>query len=83
MRLAIIDKEKCKPHACSQECKKFCPINRKGEECVIIDGKAKIDEKLCIGCGICQQRCPFDAIEIINLPEIDASKLVHRYGANG
>jgi len=24
----------------------------------------KIDEKLCDGCGVCVQLCPFDAIEV-------------------
>ncbi len=26
------------------------------------DGKAKIDETLCVGCGVCEQLCAFDAI---------------------
>ena len=26
------------------------------------DGKAKIDATLCVGCGVCQQLCAFDAI---------------------
>ena len=26
------------------------------------DGKAKIDNTLCVGCGVCQQLCAFDAI---------------------
>jgi electron transfer flavoprotein alpha subunit/NAD-dependent dihydropyrimidine dehydrogenase PreA subunit len=26
----------------------------------------KIDEKLCIGCGICETQCPFGAIEVID-----------------
>ncbi len=26
----------------------------------------KIDEKLCIGCGICEDQCPFAAIEIVD-----------------
>ena len=27
------------------------------------DGKAGIDKTLCVGCGVCEQLCPFDAIE--------------------
>ena len=26
------------------------------------DGKARVDATLCVGCGVCQQLCPFDAI---------------------
>ena len=29
----------------------------------IVDGKAKIDNTLCVGCGVCQQLCKFDALE--------------------
>ena len=27
------------------------------------DGKAVVDTTLCVGCGVCQQLCPFDAIQ--------------------
>jgi len=83
VRLAIIHKEKCRPTACGQECSKFCPVNKKGDECVVIKEKAQIDEELCVGCGICQRRCPFGAVEIVNLPSVDEKNLVFRYGENG
>jgi len=89
MRLAIIHKEKCKPGACGNVCKKYCPVEKKERDtCVTIkedenQGKARIEEKTCIGCSICVQRCPLDAIEIINLPEIKEEDLVYRYGENG
>ena len=83
-KLAIINKEKCKPEICNKECKKYCPVERKEQDsCIIVSDKAQIDEHTCIGCGICQKKCPFEAIEIINLPSINEKSLVHRYGKNG
>lgn len=29
----------------------------------VVDGKARIDNTLCVGCGVCQQLCKFDALE--------------------
>jgi ATP-binding cassette, sub-family E, member 1 len=83
MRLAIVHKEKCRPTVCGHDCSKACPVNKKGEECISIKGKAKIDEKTCVGCTICVKRCPFGAIEIINLPSVDEKNMVFRYGENG
>jgi len=84
MKLAIIDKEKCKPTVCGHECKKYCPVEKKETDtCVTIDSKAHIDENTCVCCSICAKRCPFGAIDIINLPSISENDLVHRYGENG
>jgi ATP-binding cassette, sub-family E, member 1 len=38
--------------------------------------------QLCIGCGICVKKCPFEAIQIINLPSNLTSETTHRYGPN-
>lgn len=35
-----------------------------------------------IGCGICVKKCPFEAIQIINLPKDLERNTTHRYSAN-
>lgn len=81
-RIAIIHKDKCHPSKCNQLCAGLCPVNRAGKECITIPDKACIDETLCNGCSICSHRCPFSAIEIINLPEALKKPPIHRYGEN-
>ncbi len=84
-RIAIIDKDKCKPDKCKFLCHKVCPIVMSGSnECIqLVNNKAKIDETLCTGCGICPKKCPYKAIQIINLPEITNKPPIHQYGENG
>lgn len=49
-----VNQEKCK--SCKMCMKIGCPaISMKG-------GKAKIDETLCVGCGVCSQMCKFGAL---------------------
>ncbi|MEE0946640.1 MAG: indolepyruvate ferredoxin oxidoreductase subunit alpha [Acutalibacteraceae bacterium] len=49
-----VDSDKCK--SCKRCMSLGCPaISLK-------DGKAKIDNTLCVGCGVCKQLCAFDAI---------------------
>jgi len=83
MRIAVIDEGRCEPKKCQNLCMNVCPRNKLGEECIKIDGDscAVIDEQLCVGCGICANRCPFKAIKIVNTPEKIGS-LIHRYGEN-
>lgn len=85
-RIAVVKKDKCNPVGCGNHlCMRVCPVNRDQKECIKKgeDNKAKIDTELCIGCGICVNRCPFDAIDIINLPEDLCSQPLHKYGENG
>jgi len=84
-RIAIVNSEKCKPKRCRQECKKSCPVVRIGKLCIEVtptDKMAAISEELCIGCGICVKKCPFDAIQIIKLPSNLQKETVHRYNKN-
>jgi ATP-binding cassette subfamily E protein 1 len=84
-RIAIVADDKCKPKKCRQECKKSCPVVRMGKLCIEVDPNSKvsfISEDLCIGCGICVKKCPFEAINIINLPTNLEKETTHRYSAN-
>ncbi|MEM5793452.1 MAG: ribosome biogenesis/translation initiation ATPase RLI [Candidatus Aenigmatarchaeota archaeon] len=88
VRIASIDRNLCKKNKCGYLCKKVCPINRTGEECITIDEKTGfpiLDEKLCIGCGLCSNKCEkagYKAIHIVNLPEKLKEKPIHRFGKN-
>ena len=81
-RIAIVEKEKCHPEQCGNYlCVRLCPVNRSGQECIVkAEGKAQINEELCIGCGICPRRCPFGAIHILNMPEEFKQEPIHKYG---
>ena len=85
VRVAVVDRELCKPDKCSLECIRFCPVNRTGGKAIELgeDGKPVIYEDVCIGCGICVKKCPFHALSIVNLPDELEKMLVHRYGPNG
>ena len=82
-RMAIIDHEKCKPKKCNNECRMKCPVEAQGIECVDIEEIARIVEVNCIGCGLCAKACPFEAIQIVNLPTELAQHIIHRYDENG
>jgi len=84
-RVAVLDKELCQPKKCGLECIKYCPVNKSGADCIILNEeikKAQIDEDICNGCGICVKVCPFDAITIVNLATELGAEKIHQYGQN-
>jgi ATP-binding cassette subfamily E protein 1 len=86
MRVAVLKEDNCQPKKCNDECQVFCPPVRNGQECIVMDektGKPHISESLCIGCGICINKCPHDALIIEQLPSELETDMVHRYSLNG
>lgn len=78
--LAVFDKNRCLPFARQEEClvcEEHCPTGEKAilfeEQSVLVAGqqrmlkvpKVLIDK--CIGCGICETRCPLDGVSAIRV----------------
>lgn len=86
MRVAVIKENECEaPENCDYICREVCPVVRNGFKETVYqreNGKAAITESLCIACGICVKRCPFDAIRVINLPDEMMKELTFQYGLN-
>jgi len=85
VRVAVIEKDSCKPTKCGKPCRKYCPIVRTGQEAIYFvkdDEPPVINEYLCSGCCICVRKCPFNAISVVNLPDELEKKVFHRYGVN-
>lgn len=83
-RIAVIDYDNCNPEKCGNYlCEKVCPINRNGKKCITHQEGAKptISEELCIGCIICEHKCPFKAISIINT-SFELNDPIHSFGNN-
>lgn len=62
----------CLARPCASNCPKKA-IN-------FVDGKARIDASLCVGCGICAQACPYKAIIKVPVPCEEACPVgaIHR-----
>ncbi len=74
--VARIDRNLCLPWAKKKECivcEEQCPVPKNAVKLKKerIEGKIVlrpyIDEKLCIGCGICQTKCPVDGIRAVKV----------------
>ncbi len=84
-RIAVVDHDRCQTKKCKQECKKSCPVNLQGKACITADptmAAALINEDMCIGCNLCVKACPFDAIQILQLPNTLGKDRTHQYGYN-
>ena len=60
--LYAADPEKCKK--CGMCMKPGCPAMTRNE-----DGTIRIDDTMCTGCGLCESRCKFGAIELVKAGE--------------
>ncbi|MFX0178348.1 MAG: ribosome biogenesis/translation initiation ATPase RLI [Candidatus Hodarchaeota archaeon] len=87
MRIAVLNKDFCKPNKCSpfgeKPCIKYCPRVRTGDKTIVLSPDEKcviITESLCSGEGICIKKCPFNAISIVNLPDPLENQISYRYG---
>jgi len=87
MRIAVLNRDFCKPNKCSpygeKPCIKYCPRVRTGDKTIVLSPDEKyvtIIENLCSGEGICVKKCPFKAISIVNLPDPLENQITYRYG---
>ncbi len=88
--LAVIDKNRCLPYARGEEClvcEEHCPT---GKKAIVFDQREvlvgseprtllqpRVEKDLCIGCGICETRCPVagaSAVRIISEGESRSAK---------
>jgi ferredoxin len=75
--LAVIDRTTCLPWAESRECivcEEHCPISSKaiklGRDQETGLARPYVDKDLCVGCGICQTKCPVRPVRAIRvIPE--------------
>lgn len=89
--LAFIDKNRCLPYAFGISCivcEEVCPTPKKAifleeGEFITLTGKKrkvklpKVDPQLCVGCGICEAKCPvsdFSAIYVTSAQESRSEK---------
>jgi len=84
MGLAVIDKTLCLPWAKEQECivcQEHCPVSSKAiklTELKLSNGKIlkqpSIDSNLCVGCAICENKCPVDPVRAVRVRPLNDSR---------
>lgn len=86
-RIMVVKKERCNPIGCGGYlCMRVSPSNRAGKEAIIkdSDGKVKVNESLITDADrIAANKCPFQALSMINLPDELNQEPIHRYPPNG
>ncbi|MBC8500640.1 MAG: ribosome biogenesis/translation initiation ATPase RLI [Nanoarchaeota archaeon] len=86
-RIMVVKKEKCNPQGCGGYlCIRVSPSNRAGKDAIVKspDGKVMVNEEVITdGDRIAANKCPFNALEMVNLPEELDKDPIHRYGKNG
>ena len=78
--IAVFDKDRCLPFAKGVEClvcEEHCPTGDKAivfeEKDVLVEGELrhlklpKVVDRLCIGCGICETKCPVEGVSAIRV----------------
>jgi formate dehydrogenase iron-sulfur subunit len=69
--------EKCN-HCASPECLKVCPEKAIWKQ----DGWTIVDQDRCIGCGACENACPYDAVHVLK-GKADGMKEFKAYKCHG
>ncbi|MFH1092549.1 MAG: 4Fe-4S binding protein [Candidatus Omnitrophota bacterium] len=82
--IGVIDRNICLPWVKKRECivcEEFCPVKKKAIKLKKekIDGqlvlRPYVDAELCIGCGVCQTKCPVRPVRAIKMLPIKADRV--------
>lgn len=78
--LAVVDRSICLPWAEGKECivcQEHCPVSEKAIKLDTYGGgpaRPYVDERLCVGCGICQNKCPVRPVRAIKVIPKNANR---------
>jgi polyferredoxin len=77
---ALVDRSICLPWAKNMECivcQEHCPVSEKAIKLDTYAGgpaRPYVDEYLCVGCGICQNKCPLRPVRAIRVSTTNANR---------